>query len=267
MDWWQWSRQLWLRERDANTRFFHAAANGLRQANYISRLIVGDQEATRDVWVWRQPRFSAKATYRLLCGQMPPEDPHIIQRCRLVLKRRIPLKIRIFRWLLLRQRLMTRVMRQRMLPATSVSCPLCDGGPEDLLPPLLSMPVGSGGMEGGRGSPPLRDICGGPPLCDIRGGPLLCDIRGGPLLCDIRGGILEIPIGGFLLERGRLEADFCHFVSNLDPPERGCLYGSHPVRRCHYTHYGGVLFFLAPRRRMPLELCTPATIDLAVSFH
>ena len=249
MDWWQWSRQLWLREGDANTRFFHAAANGLRQANYISRLKVGDQEATRDAWVWRQPRFSAKATYRLLCGQMPPEDPHIIQRCRLVWKRRIPLKIRIFRWLLLRQPLMTRVMRQRMLPATSVSCPLCDGGPEDLLPPLLSMPVGSGGMEGGRGSPPLRDIRSGPPLCDIG------------------GGILEIPIGGFLLEGGRLEADFRHFVGNLDPPERGCLHGSHPVQRCHYTHYGGVLFFLAPRRRMPLELCTLATIDLAVSFH
>ena len=26
---------------------------------------------------------------------------------------------------------MTRVVRQHMLPNTSVSCPLCDGGPED----------------------------------------------------------------------------------------------------------------------------------------
>ena len=89
------------------------------------------QEETRDAWVWQQPRFSAKATYRLLCGQMPPEDPHIIQRCRLVWKRRILLKIRIFGWLLLRQQFMTRVMHQRILPATSVSCPLCDGGPKD----------------------------------------------------------------------------------------------------------------------------------------
>ena len=60
------------------------------------------QEATRDAWVWRQSRFSAKATYCLLCGQIPPEDSHITQRCRLVWKRRIPLKIRIFGWLLLR---------------------------------------------------------------------------------------------------------------------------------------------------------------------
>ena len=89
------------------------------------------QEAIRDAWVWRQPRFSAKATYHLLCGQIPPEDSHIIQRCILVWKRRIPLKIRIFGWLLLRQRLMTRVVHQRMLPARPVSCPLCDGGPED----------------------------------------------------------------------------------------------------------------------------------------
>ena len=60
-------------------------------------------------------------------GRPAPEDPRIIQRCRLVWKRRIPLKIHIFGWLLLRQRLMTRVVRQRMLPASSVSCPLCDG--------------------------------------------------------------------------------------------------------------------------------------------
>ena len=89
------------------------------------------QVATRDAWVWRQSRFSAKATYCLLCGQIPPEDSHIIQRCRLVWKCRIPLKIRIFGWLLLRQRLMTRVVRQRMFPASPVSCPLYDGGPED----------------------------------------------------------------------------------------------------------------------------------------
>ena len=36
------------------------------------------QEATKDAWVWRQPLFSAKATYHLLYGQMPPEDPQII---------------------------------------------------------------------------------------------------------------------------------------------------------------------------------------------
>ena len=88
-------------------------------------------EATRDAWIWRQSRFSAKATYRLLCGQMPPEDTHIIQRCRLIWKRRIRLKIRIFSWLLLRRRLMTRAVRQRMYPDSPENCPLRDGGFED----------------------------------------------------------------------------------------------------------------------------------------
>ena len=85
-------------------------------------------EATRDAWIWRQPRFLAKATDRLLCGQFPPEDTHIIQRCRLIWKRRIPLKIRIFGWLLLRWRLITQAVRQHMHPDSPVNCPLCCGG-------------------------------------------------------------------------------------------------------------------------------------------
>ena len=88
-------------------------------------------EATRDAWVWRQPCFSVKAAHRLLCGQLPPENIYITQRCRLIWRRYIPLKIRIFEWLLLRRRLMTRAMRQCMFPDSPVSCPLCGGGTED----------------------------------------------------------------------------------------------------------------------------------------
>ena len=88
-------------------------------------------EATRDAWVWRQSRFTVKAVYRLLCGQLPPENEYVTQRCRLIWKRHIPLKIRILGWLLLRRRLMTRVARQRMFPDSPVCCPLCGGGPED----------------------------------------------------------------------------------------------------------------------------------------
>ena len=88
-------------------------------------------EATRDAWVWRQSRFTVKAVYCLLCGQLPLENVYVTQRCRLIWKRHIPLKIRIFGWLLLRRRLMTRVARQRMFPDSPVSCPLCGRGPED----------------------------------------------------------------------------------------------------------------------------------------
>ena len=84
-------------------------------------------EATRDAWVWRHSRFTVKAVYRLLCGQLPLENVYVRQRCRLIWKRHIPLKIRIFGWLLLRRRLMTRVARQRMFPDSPVSCPLCGG--------------------------------------------------------------------------------------------------------------------------------------------
>ena len=110
-------------------------------------------------------------------------------------------------------------------------------GSKGLLPPLFPMLVGSGGMAGGCGGPPLRDT---------------------------RGGVLELLVERLLQAGGRLEADFRHAVGNLDPQERGRLQGHHPIRRCHYTHCRGVLSFLATRRRRPLELCTPAMIDLVV---
>ena len=43
MDWRQRSCQLWLTVGDANTRFFHQAANGRRLANNIYRLQINDQ--------------------------------------------------------------------------------------------------------------------------------------------------------------------------------------------------------------------------------
>ena len=46
-------------------------------------------------------------------------------------KIRIPLKIRICVWLLLRQRLMTRFFRQRMAPDSSGDCALCRATLED----------------------------------------------------------------------------------------------------------------------------------------
>ena len=43
MDWGQRSRQLWLKEGDTNTRFFHLVANGQRRMNQILRIKVGTQ--------------------------------------------------------------------------------------------------------------------------------------------------------------------------------------------------------------------------------
>ena len=81
--------------------------------------------------------------------------------------------------------------------------PFLRWGPKGLFPPLLPMSVGSVGMAGGPNGPSLRDN---------------------------RGGILELFVGGFFQAGGGLEADFRHGVGNLDPQERGCLQGCHPVR-------------------------------------
>ena len=88
-------------------------------------------EATQDAWVWNGPNFTVRAVYRLLRDQGAPEDRRFLQRCRLVWKRRLPLKIKIFAWLLLRRRLMTRSLRQRLVPDSPVDCPMCARAMED----------------------------------------------------------------------------------------------------------------------------------------
>ena len=85
----------------------------------------------RDAWIWRWTPFSAKAIYGRLRGQSTTKDAQILRRCRIIWKQRLPLKICLFAWLLLRKRLMTRTLRQRMYPDSPVSCPLCNGGAED----------------------------------------------------------------------------------------------------------------------------------------
>ena len=46
-------------------------------------------------------------------------------------KRRLPLKIKVFAWLLLRRRLMTRSQLHRMVPDAPMECPLCVRAVED----------------------------------------------------------------------------------------------------------------------------------------
>ena len=71
---------------------------------------------TQDAWIWHHSRFSTREVYRLLRGQEAPEAATLVRRCPVVWKQRLPLKTRIFGWLLLRRRLMTRVLRRRMVP-------------------------------------------------------------------------------------------------------------------------------------------------------
>ena len=89
-------------------------------------------ERDPDAWVWRGGRFSVQAVYRHLQGlESTSDSPTILKCCRLLWKCRIPLKIKLFGWLLLRQRLMTRSLRQRFYPDALVECPLCARVVED----------------------------------------------------------------------------------------------------------------------------------------
>ena len=85
-----------------------------------------------DIWMWCGSCFSVRAVYCHIQDLESTSDlTMLLKCCRLLWKCRIPLKIKLFGWLLLRQRLVTRSFRQRFCPDTSVECPLCAGATED----------------------------------------------------------------------------------------------------------------------------------------
>ena len=88
-------------------------------------------EAVQDARIWNNPMFTTWAAYKRLRDQENPDDPLILQRCRVVWKCRLPLKIEVFAWLLLRRRLMTRSKLQRMIPDAPAECLLCARAVED----------------------------------------------------------------------------------------------------------------------------------------
>ena len=89
-------------------------------------------EGLADTWVWHGTRFSARNVYHHLQGlEGTPDSAMLLKCCCLIWKRRIPLKLKIFSWLLLCQRLMTRSFRQRFCSDSSAECPLCAGVSDD----------------------------------------------------------------------------------------------------------------------------------------
>ena len=99
---------------------------------YTSLIPIQLSERTPDVWEWRSGLFSARAVYHHFQALESTSDScTLLKCCRLHRKCRIPLKIKLFGWLLLRQRLMTRSLRQRFCPDAPTECPLCAGAAED----------------------------------------------------------------------------------------------------------------------------------------
>ena len=94
-----------------------------------------------DTWVWHGARFLARNVYHHLQELEGPSGTTMrLKCCRIIWKRRIPLKIKIFGWLLLRQRLMTRSCRQSFCAGSSAECPLCVGVSKDCSHLFLECP-------------------------------------------------------------------------------------------------------------------------------
>ena len=89
-------------------------------------------ERAPDFWEWRGGHFSARAAYcHFQDLESSSDSAMLLKCCRLLWKCRILLKIKLFGWLLLRLRLMTRSLRQRFYSDAPVKCPLCAGAAED----------------------------------------------------------------------------------------------------------------------------------------
>ena len=74
--------------------------------------------------MWHGARFSARNVYHHLQELEGLSDTTMLLKCsRIIWKCRILLKIKIFGWLLLRQRLMTRSFRQRFCLRSPAECP------------------------------------------------------------------------------------------------------------------------------------------------
>ena len=83
-----------------------------------------------DAWIWSEPLFSVQVVYKRLRDQVGPEDSALLRRWRRIWKSCLPMKIRVFAWLLLCRHLQTRSRRQRMIP-DEAKCALYAGAEKD----------------------------------------------------------------------------------------------------------------------------------------
>ena len=88
------------------------------------------QRGVCDSWEWIGAPFSVQGAYKRLCeGKL---DNHSINNvCRFLRQQKVPLKVRLFGWLLLWKRLMTRVFHRQLYSESSTECGLCSGAKED----------------------------------------------------------------------------------------------------------------------------------------
>ena len=132
--------------QDAWTPALREAMSDQRVADFLRlQEVLADSRPSEgnDVWIWSEQCFSARAVYSRFREQTAAEEPAFIRQWRRAWKSRIPMKIPVFVWLLLRRRLMTRAYRQRMAPESTTECALCAGAVEDCEHLFVTCPFAS----------------------------------------------------------------------------------------------------------------------------
>ena len=161
----------------------------------LQELLVNQRPAEGlDGWTWCEPRFSVRGAYRRLRAQVASEDPLFLRIWRRIWSSRIPLKIRVFLWLLLRLRLMTRSLRQRMIPNSLAECAMCGAILKDCDHIFIRCPVAQAVWK------LTRFVCPKPPSLEI---------------------FLEIHGGRPLPEEDRVATPICHAMGPMDSSKRG----------------------------------------------
>ncbi|GAU48878.1 hypothetical protein TSUD_406570, partial [Trifolium subterraneum] len=125
---WQQSRSRWMKEGDANTKFFHSALASRRRGNTISSLQVDGmgwrEDHLSDRWQWLPDLgncYTVRGAYQLLTARyVVPLDV----AAGLIWHPQDPLKVPILAWRLLRDRLPTKVnmINRGILPAATHFC-------------------------------------------------------------------------------------------------------------------------------------------------
>ena len=127
----------------------------------------------------------------------------MVRRCCLLWRHRIPLKIKIFGWLLIRGRQMMRSLRQRYVPEADVGCVMCSGATEDCTHLFFECPL-------------VQPVWTAAALGGIDATSAAAFWRS---------------ISGAFSAGGRVEDHFRHFMGDMAPPERDHLQGSTPLHR------------------------------------
>ena len=83
-------------------------------------------------WEWVGAPFQVQAAYQTLLGICTEEDTDFSKACQCIWKVKVPVKVRIFSWLLLKRQLVTCAYRRKWQPDSPTKCNWCDGITKDV---------------------------------------------------------------------------------------------------------------------------------------